>query len=62
MTGIIALLFAYIIYRHASGKARYNRALIFTICLLSIGLSLIVAYIGYLHNPARDRIRFRDVL
>ena len=62
MTGIIALLFAYIIYRHASGKARYNRAFIFIICVLSVGLAFVVAYIGYLHNPAKDRIRFRDVL
>lgn len=59
---LILIVFAVLVYRHASGIAQYNKLLIWAICLLSVGICLPVAYIGYLNNPNRSSIRFRDVL
>ena len=62
MTTIINLIIAVVIYRHASGKQRFNKVLIVILLILSLGVGLIAAYIGYRHNPDKDNMRFRDVL
>jgi hypothetical protein len=60
--GILSILFAVLIYRHASGMARYNKVLVIIMCLLAPLLCLLGAYIGYRHNPNRAKMRFRDAL
>lgn len=53
MSAVLALLFAYLIYRHTSGKAKYNRVVVFIMCLLALLPCLIAAEIGWRQNPRR---------
>lgn len=62
ITVVLQILLVVVIYNHASGKAKYNRALILVMCLLSLVPALMAAYVGYLHNPNKDNIKFREVL
>lgn len=59
---LLAIVAVVLVYRHASGKAQYNKVLILVMCLLAIIPCLIAAYVGYRHNPNRNNLKFREVL
>lgn len=53
MAFIAVVLFTALVYRHASGKAHYNRALVWIMCVLSIFTCVPALLIGWNHNPRR---------
>ena len=59
---IVILAMAGLIFIHASGKYRFNKILVLILCLISIPVALLAAYIGYLNNPNKDKMKFREVL
>lgn len=60
MQGIIAILLTVLVYRHASGKARYNRALVFIMCVLSFITCIPALLIGWKNNPKRGGRTMRE--
>jgi hypothetical protein len=56
MSLIAYILFAWVIYRHASGQAHCNKILRWIMYFLTLGFVLPFVYFGYRNNPKRNEI------
>lgn len=53
LSALITIIAVVLVYRHTSGKATYNRVLIFILCLMALLPCLIAGAIGWRYNPRR---------
>lgn len=56
------IIFSILVYRHASGKAKCNRFLLWSAYILTLGTVLPIAFWGYVNNPDHNKLSFKDVL
>lgn len=54
-SALLVIIAIILVYRHASGKATYNKILVFLMCLTSLALTIPTLYIGWRKNPRRER-------
>lgn len=52
-SALIGIIAAILVYRHASGKATYNKVVVLLLCLVSLVLTVPALIIGWHNNPRR---------
>ncbi len=62
MGALVFILFCVLLYRHGAGKIKINKVLRYIMYFLTMGVCIGATYVGYLHNPKHNKLKFRKVI
>ncbi len=60
---LLVVIIMVVVYQHATGEKPRNKMLILLLCILSLGPSLLMLWLGWRKNPARgEGKKWQEVL